>query len=575
MASSNQELQQLTTMEDDEDEVSYTQKDSRNDIELDETVEMEIDEDPMHVDVNDEQWVKCIPKLSLTGATILAAIIGAAIGLTIALTGPQTETQEVFKVTYNHTITLSEVEAGNVSIKNVYETQIINGEPVYFYYINESNGTTEVPVEQLNEDWKAVLEFPGKIWINALQLLVLPLIVLMMIILPSRVDQVGFIGKVAVPLYIFTSTMAAIQGTILVWVIRPGEFGSSSTVTDPNAADLENLAKVTELEAFLGIFYQAVPQNIITAMADLSILGLIVFFIIVGVLLRRPNVKIVERDAIINASKGILRCCMAAIVWVIWFAPFGMMSLICVKIAETENLVSLLASLGMYLVTLILGQCCHLFGFYPLLMFATIKSNAWKFFTKIYEAPLLAFATSSSAATLPRSLQVADKAGVRKSVYQFILPLGAAINMDGTALSWPVGIGLIAQLNGIELSMATIVTIIVLSVVLSVGAAPIPSAGIVYLTMLFKAAGMEQYMTEGIATLYILDWLNDRIQTSVNVSSDLYVAKMIDGISIKLEKNKHKKVICGCCICGTDEKQNNEDLGGGSLNGFENETTTL
>eukprot|EP00486_Rosalina_sp_Unknown_P001185 CAMPEP_0201565040 /NCGR_PEP_ID=MMETSP0190_2-20130828/3865_1 /ASSEMBLY_ACC=CAM_ASM_000263 /TAXON_ID=37353 /ORGANISM="Rosalina sp." /LENGTH=164 /DNA_ID=CAMNT_0047982033 /DNA_START=63 /DNA_END=554 /DNA_ORIENTATION=- len=164
MASSNQELQQLTTMEDDEDEVSYTQKDSRNDIELDETVEMEIDEDPMHVDVNDEQWVKCIPKLSLTGATILAAIIGAGIGLAIALTGPQTETQEVFKVTYNHTITLSEVEAGNVSIKNVYETQIINGEPVYFYYINESNGTTEVPVEQLNEDWKAVLEFPGKIW---------------------------------------------------------------------------------------------------------------------------------------------------------------------------------------------------------------------------------------------------------------------------------------------------------------------------------------------------------------------------------------------------------------------------
>ena len=189
---------------------------------------------------------------------------------------------------------------------------------------------------------------------------------------------------------------------------------------------------------------------------------------------------------------------------------------------------------------------------------------------KIYEAPLLAFATSSSAATLPRSLQVADRAGVRKSIYQFILPLGAAINMDGTALSWPVGIGLIAQLNGITLSYGTIFTIIVLSVVLSVGAAPIPSAGIVYLTMLFKAAGMEQYMTEGIATLYILDWLNDRIQTSVNVSSDLFVAKIIDGISLKIQKNSHKKIVCGCCICGTKDVQHINEM-----NGTEDNETTL
>ena len=167
------------------------------------------------------------------------------------------------------------------------------------------------------------------------------------------------------------------QNIYRVWVIQPGTFGSSQTVNG-DQTDLEEIQQLSELDAFLGIFYSAIPNNIIVAMADLSILGLIVFFIIVGVLLRRPNVRNVERDAIINASKGILRCCMAAIVWVIWFAPFGMASLICVKIAETENLIALLASLGMYLVTLIIGQCCHLFGFYPLLMFATIRSNAWK-----------------------------------------------------------------------------------------------------------------------------------------------------------------------------------------------------
>lgn len=211
---------EMTKM-DDEDEASYTEQDKLNDIEvveLDEEVEREMEDDPMNVNIDESQWVKCIPKLSLTAATIIAAIIGASVGLIIALTGPQTRTEEVYTtVTTYHNITLSEAEATNETIKNIYETQIINGEHVYFYTIsyNESNGTTEIPIQQLNDDWKSVLEFPGKIWINALQLLVLPLIVLMMIILPSRVDQVGFIGKLAVPIYIFTSTMAAIQGTIL------------------------------------------------------------------------------------------------------------------------------------------------------------------------------------------------------------------------------------------------------------------------------------------------------------------------------------------------------------------------
>ena len=315
--------------------------------------------------------------------------------------------------------------------------------------------------------------------------------------------------------------------------------------------ELDNLTALSELDAFLGIFYSAVPNNIVVAMTDLTILGLIVFFLGIGMLLRRPNVKSEERDAILNASKGILRCVMAAIVWCIWAAPFGMASLICVKIAETENLAALAASLGMYIVTLLIGDICHLFGFYPLLMFATIRENGWKFFTKIYEAPLLALATSSSAATLPRSLQVAEKAGVRKSVFQFILPLGAAINMDGTALSYPISVGLIAQLNGIDLSFATIMTVLLLGVILSVGAAPIPSAGMVYLIMLFDAAGMEQYAGEGVATLFMVDWFVDRVGTAVNVSSDQYVAKMIDGITLKLEQSSNKKIICGCCVCGS------------------------
>eukprot|EP00483_Globobulimina_turgida_P001227 UN01229 len=166
---------------------------------------------------------------------------------------------------------------------------------------------------------------------------------------------------------------------------------------------------------------------------------------------------------------------------------------------------------------------------------------------KIYEAPLLAFATSSSAATLPRSLQVAKKAEVRRSIYQFILPLGAAINMDGTALGFPIQIALIAQLHDIPLDFGTIVVILILSVIVSVGTAPIPNAGMVYVTMLFEAAGMGELAGEGLATLFILDWFVDRIETAVNVTSDQFVAKIIDDIS-EISQKKQAKIVCGCCL---------------------------
>merc|ERR1711902_38000 len=242
----------------------------------------------------------------------------------------------------------------------------------------------------------------------------------------------------------------------------------------------------------------------------------------------------VEKDTVLNFSKAILRCCMMAVVWV--------------KLATTENLADLLGALGIYLVTVIIGHTIHVFGFYPAVFWATTRGNGWAWFAKIWQAPWMALATSSSAATLPRSLQVARDAGVRQDSFQFILPLGAAINMDGTALGFPIMIALIAQLNEISLDVGTVFVIMILSVVISVGTAPIPNAGMVYLTMLFEAAGMGDLAGEGLATLFVLDWFVDRIETAVNVTSDQYVAKIIDETMKNNEAGK--KVTLGCCICG-------------------------
>jgi len=548
-------------------------------------------DDAMAIDFDESQWLSCVPEkfgLSLTKATVIGAIVGAGVGIALALVDPtetttitysevRTDMTEVYNDTKDYGDTVYSVYEANDStmvdyytmmsvamtmevrtdMTEVYDGSVDYYNQVYSVYEDEETGetmvdyytlTNETVTETMSEpvlsdDWVKIISFPGNLWVSALKLLVLPLIILMMVILPSRVDEIGYVAARAVPLYLFTSTCAAIQGTCWAWIIRPGDIGEQPTDLAPR----DGGGEVTELDAFLNVFYNAVPSNIVDAMANLRILGCICFFLAIGCLLRKDSVKKVERDAVINFSKAILRCCMMAVIYVIWFTPIGMCSLVMIKLATTDNLSSLLAALGFYVLTVLIGHSVHLFGFYPALFFATTRGNGWKWFAKIYEAPMLAFATSSSAATLPRSIVVAEKAGVRKEISDFILPLGAAINMDGTALGFPIMVALIAQLNEVTLDPGTVITVMLLSVVISVGTAPIPNAGMVYLTMLFEAAGMGDLAGEGLATLFVLDWFVDRIETAVNVTSDQFVCKIIDDVSL-MAKQKKVKITLGCCL---------------------------
>eukprot|EP01084_Bolivina_argentea_P099512 178874_1 len=456
--------------------------------------EMDTD-DPLKVDLNESEWLKCCNgkiQISLTSATIFAAIVGATIGSMISL------------------------------------------------YVN------------LSEGWYKIIILPGNLWIRALKLLILPLLALMMVILPSRVDEVGVVGKKCVPLLVFTSLCASIHGSIWGWTIRPGDYGE---IVDDNTLEPED--GITELDAFLGIFYSAIPQNIIVALSELSVLGIIIFFLCLGLLLR--DIQIDEKIIVLKFSKALLKCSMKAIVIVIWWTPLGMLSLITAQIAYTENLPSLLTSLGVHILTLMLGFCFHVFIFLPIVYFIMVRKNVcdgYKLLTLIYEAPLLAFATASSAATLPRSLMSAQKANISKSVYQFVIPLGAAINMDGSAVMHPINIALIAQLYDINLSIGTIAMVAILSVVVSIGAAPIPHAGIMYSIPLLKAAGLEQYETQAISTFFVIDWLVARLRTVVNVISDQYVAKICDEILITANK-KNVNVYCGCCY---GKKRHDEEM---------------
>lgn len=188
----------------------------------------EIDYDPnddaMHVDFNEDQWLPCIPGLSLTVATIIFAIIGAGVGIVIALAGPiEEKTKHI--VMDNMNVTREPWDPGmnygvdHIDVQNVYAGGAMNATQ-YVDYIYEATKTSisMEETEPLTDEWMKIISFPGSLWVNALKLLVLPLIILMMVVLPSRVDEIGFIGKRAIPLYLFTSFSAAIQGTC--WYVQ-------------------------------------------------------------------------------------------------------------------------------------------------------------------------------------------------------------------------------------------------------------------------------------------------------------------------------------------------------------------
>lgn len=588
LMTSNKEEEQQQEEEQEEKPVTSTM-DKQAEAEPDDTPPAKYNkaDDAMAIDFDESQWLSCVPDkfgLSLAKATFIGAIIGAGVGIALALADPTVTTTTVTEmvcqnmtgvfnssmeydefydvyddngvtmVSYCDMVEEDVMEEVMTEVTAVFNSSMVyddiidvyeeDGETMVSYYVTEEQVmTVETEEPVLSDEWQKIIAFPGNLWVRALKLLVLPLIILMMVILPSRVDEIGYVAARAVPLYLFTSTCAAIQGTCWAWIIRPGEAGEQPSDVGTRSSDED----ITEMDALLNAIYNMVPSNIVDAMANLRILGCICFFLAIGVLLRKESVKKVERDCVLNFSKAILRCCMMAVIYVIWFTPIGMCSLVMIKLATTNDIVSLMAALGFYILTVVVGHSVHLFGFYPAVFFATTRGNGWKWFAKIYEAPMLAFATSSSAATLPRSIQVAEKAGVRKEISDFILPLGAAINMDGTALGFPIMIGLIAQLNEVSLDAGTVITIMLLSVVISVGTAPIPNAGMVYLTMLFEAAGMGDLAGEGLATLFVLDWFVDRVETAVNVTSDQFVCKIIDDVS-RMASAKNVKVSLGCCL---------------------------
>jgi len=356
----------------------------------------------------------------------------------------------------------------------------------------------------------------GDAFLSGLKMITIPLIfasVFISVAGLSSIKEIKNLGIKAIVYYFSTTALAVATGIIIVNIIHfsPVEgFSSSESV---------NIHKNFSIESFLQSF---IPSNIFKSFSEGKVLHVIVFSILFAIaVLTIQNQK---KETITRFFDGINDSMLTIAKWIINLSPLGVFALVSYIVAE-KGLGSLL-SLWQYVLAVVVGLFIHAVFNLGLIAFVVGRFNPFKYFLKVKEALLIAFSTSSSSATLPVSMEVAEEKGkIKKKVAGFVLPLGATINMDGTALYEAIAAMFVASFYGIHLSIGEEIVIFFTASLAAIGAAGIPSAGLVTMTLVFTAVGIP---LEGIALILSVDRFLDMLRTSVNVWGDLIGAKIID-----------------------------------------------
>ncbi|CAF1108062.1 unnamed protein product [Rotaria sordida] len=404
------------------------------------------------------------------------------------------------------------------------------------------------------------IDFPGQIFVNILKMLILPLIVSSIISSLADLDakSAGKMGIRALIYYLGTTLIAAIVGIILVLSIRPGSRGGTiqikpdSKVVEGRTVDtildlLRNLFPDNLVEAAFRSFATDLKANrtlisgpnetnynktiykaTVVKRDGINVLGLLLFCIVFGILVSRLKEKaIILKDFF----KAMLEVVMKLIGIAMLYSPIGIFFLIVAKILDMDDLRDFLGSLGLYMATVLVGLFIHGFIILPLILFIITRMNSFKYIRGMSQALVTAFGTASSSATLPVTFRcVEEKNGIDRRISHLVLPVGATVNMDGTALYEAVAAIYIAQLNGISLNAVKIIVTSLTSTLASIGAASIPQAGLVTMVIVLNALGLP---SEEVRTIYAVDWLLDRFRTAINVFGDSIGCAIVQHLSRK------------------------------------------
>ena len=388
--------------------------------------------------------------------------------------------------------------------------------------------------KQFISDW--IKPF-GTIFINALKLIAIPLILASLIKGISDLKDISKLSKmggVTITTYIITTVIAVSIGLAIVNVIKPGDSISEETRTEllsayeDDADKKREVAKVAKNSGPLQPIIDIVPSNIINAATDnKNMLQIIFFSILFGIsMILIPEKKSKPLKEFFDSLNEVI---LKIIDIIMNFAPYGVFALLATLIVEAPKW-DLLKSLLLYSITLIIGLLILILVYIIIVRLLLNKSP--NFFIKgILPAQLVAFSTSSSAATLPVTMdRVHNNLNVKKEVSSFVLPIGATINMDGTAVYQAIAAVFIAQTFGLDLSLSAQLGIIVTATLASIGAAAVPSAGIIVLVIVLAQAGIPE---AGLALIFAVDRPLDMCRTVVNITGDATVSMLVDKIVSK------------------------------------------
>ena len=367
-------------------------------------------------------------------------------------------------------------------------------------------------------------ELGGEIFLNLLTMMVVPLVmasVMSGIIGLGDIRKLGRPGGLAVTYYLMTTVLAVIVGLLMVNLIQPG-VGVDQVTLDAsleegqvNTAGREDAGLGTILR---GLVLMLFTDNLIESAAETSLLPLILFSIIFAGMLTTMGTRV---QALTEMITQINEALLSFILLLMKLAPFGIFCLVTARFGEAQaggNLGAVLQQTGAYFGTVLAGLGVHAFITLPLILWIFTRRNPFRFMYQMSQALLTAFSTASSTATLPITMNCAvEKAKVSKQSSDFVLPLGATINMDGTALYEAAAAIFIAQAIGFELTITSQLVIAVTATMAAIGAAGIPEAGLVTMVIVLNAVGLP---VEYIGLILSVDWLLDRFRTAVNVFGD-------------------------------------------------------
>ncbi|MDX8401513.1 MAG: dicarboxylate/amino acid:cation symporter, partial [Mariprofundaceae bacterium] len=359
----------------------------------------------------------------------------------------------------------------------------------------------------------------GELFLTALKMLIVPLVAVSVITGVAGLGDVrrlGRMGGLAVGYYLTTTLIAVSIGLVMANLWQPGvgvDFSQAADAPKPKVGDVG----ITDLILSL------VHPNIVGAAAEMKLLPIIVFCIAFGAALSTLGGR---GETVLRFFEGLNETMMKLVEWLMWFAPVGVFALIASRLGQAgggEAFLAQLAGLGRYAATVISGLLAHA-AVLSLILLVLARRQVGEYLRHMATPLLTAFSTASSSATLPLTIEGVKAAGVDARARRFVLPLGATVNMDGTALYEAVAVMFIAQAYGLDLGLGQQMLVLLTATMAAIGAAGIPEAGLVTMVIVLEAVGLP---LEGIGLILAIDWFLDRCRTTINVFGDSVGAAVV------------------------------------------------